>query len=897
MRKAQRFLCIFFIIGMFTVLFNGNTAQSVYDAEWKSIYVQDFSSEVNLDKTENTSFFSVKTDGSLNVSSHSICQFTVNSENLSSGENCIGISVAYPNARITRLPQPLEFEGMTYEYTGSGNNTHFIEEIDGKKALKLFTYINAGKYGTSDDKSVVLRTNSPRLSVEDGHFTSEDNSVTVEIECYSTAQNDEDNCLRIYYPNTQGVTKAYTITQQKMREKGDGWVKFVINLTDVDLTKKLGEGNTFKILEDNYSSNVNYIHSFKVYKTPDTSADDVSFTENDKSVSLSFGDRAVVGNVRAKFDVLIPSGDTVSNTIPFNTGSNAIRAGLLDKNKNAALLFEINLNDNRTEADSGRIYVLYGDGDGAENKRLIYTGNLYGRTLSFSAETNREEKTFSAKIFDSGEELFSGEDFTGGLLNSNSYEDIQYFTVIQSGLSHAVMCAADNISIEAQQIMDYSYCAEDCAAIEKLMPKSGADVTENIQLPTIGEIHQSSITWESSNTNAAEIVNGSLLLLKRNEKNENVTIKATVVCGGAVLTREFDYCILGVGKIYSDITADIKKSVSESLAENGTITASLKFNNYKITGRITFAAVVSNKITGEKVGTYTDVKNISTTYQDNSFCIENIVKGENDHTEYYLWDENNVSLRNNAPTDIENILCTAKAKAVHLSWEQSYDDNEATVYEIYRNGVFVKETEECSYIDKSVKQDTNYNYEVKVRDTNRNSANGAVLSAKTKKMLSWNEGTQDGVETVAVTDPERAAYSIKTTVSDSNENTSTCMCAPPSKRSGGGAYAIFFKAPKIGNANDIAVEVTYLDTDGYLNMSYTEIRPDGALESTSYNKNVRLVNSMTNTRTWKTITYVLHGAQFRQSTNMSLADIGFSAGADKYLYIKKIAVIAEEDYE
>ena len=93
------------------------------------------------------------------------------------------------------------------------------------------------------------------------------------------------------------------------------------------------------------------------------------------------------------------------------------------------------------------------------------------------------------------------------------------------------------------------------------------------------------------------------------------------------------------------------------------------------------------------------------------------------------------------------------------------------------------------------------------------------------------------------------------------------------------------------------IEVTYLDKQGDLNLVYNTIVPPGEKDSVSYARKKVKVATMENTNTWKTAVMRITDAEFKQSSNFSSGDFGFSVTMDDQMYIKRVEIIQADLYD
>ena len=183
-----------------------------YAADWQNVWTQDYSAESDaeipsesLSRAGGTFSAEIK-DGALEMKSDSLIWWraeSIDTSRLNSGENANGITLQlrqWGSPFITSLDEPIEYDGVTYEFKGAGNNSVFVTEHSGKNALGQFTYINSD--WLSDPSKGALRTNASRFIVDTSKFSSDENSLTVEI-VYYTDDADGNSCT-LFYPKKGG---------------------------------------------------------------------------------------------------------------------------------------------------------------------------------------------------------------------------------------------------------------------------------------------------------------------------------------------------------------------------------------------------------------------------------------------------------------------------------------------------------------------------------------------------------------------------------------------------------------------------------------------------------------------------------------------------------------------
>ena len=836
-------------------------------------------------KTGNLSFEARVYDGKAQMKSDNICGFEINEDGtVDSADTSF---VGFQN-KVTKREEPAELDGVTYEYQGVGGNVSYMTDVkDGKGALVQRTYTYTGRFGVDGVEQVkekVLRTNFARIIVDAGEkFASSDNNMTLEAEVYANEENSDTNFIRIYYSGSDGKTKNVTVTQEQLlaakeANGGNPWVKIEFKLKDIDLTSKVVESKyMFSINTPEYTQDVNYIHSLTVRKT----VDELTYDSDAKTIKIPVSDTPISGSVRTEFELCLPKNRSYMGDIDYNSYQNGFAAYIVDGNGKHIARLEGEFDSD--DISASKLYAC-----GYNKKEIIYAGDIINRDLTVSIETNRDNKTYSMSVFENGTELGKVEDMP--LINSDNYADMQYIAFDHNADSTVLLTEINNISVYAKMSPNYMHCKEDYDALDISQAK-GEKVKANFELPVIGSINSSTIEWESSDSNIIAI-NENIAVVNGKDTEQSVTLTATVTNGEYSLSKDFEICVAAFDSLYSNIY-DIDSQVKVTENENG-VSAKLTLTSPGTTEPITFIAVSYNAETGKITDRKIDTQSAAVKYGSINYSITNLAKNANDEVKYYLWDKNNVSLVNLAPTDMQSLDATAKVKAVVLEWEPCYDDNEALVYKVYRDDVYIGETADNKYTDRTVSAGTEYRYRVVPFDTNDNKAAQKDVEVTTRTITDyWTADAQNGIKDAFASDPARAAYVEKVTYKDGTN----CVMAP-AVRPAGGVYGIYYHAENVKQTDrEVVVTVTYLDNEGSLTLFYNKEMPEGETDSGKYNPQVKLVQKMEGTNTWKTAVYKITDAQFRKSPKLSAADFGFCNDIGKPLYIKKVEVIKGELYD
>ncbi len=446
---------------------------------------------------------------------------------------------------------------------------------------------------------------------------------------------------------------------------------------------------------------------------------------------------------------------------------------------------------------------------------------------------------------------------------------------------------------------DHINAKEDVAAIVIDIPESFR-VRDNFTLPET--VDGSAISWSSSNLSVLAI-NGYGVDVTRSAEDTFATLTASVTVGDFTVTRDFDITVAALSNVFAEV-GDVKETVAA-----GKVSATLKVKYPGKAGNFSFIAYVVDHVTGDVSDAKADTKTVleGDIYKTLDFSVADLSKTASDEVMYYFWSDNQVSMVNCAPADIDDLKATGKVLGVALDWTPTADDNNAIeYYDIFRDGEHIGQSFTNYYIDKTAEKDTEYAYNVVPYDTNTLSSISGEVSGETIPMhyIDYNKlGMGDTDYTVGFnhkepsTDPNRDAYCFITEVEDKNGD--KCYAISTTNK-----YVHITSDKTCVNAvtrdtRSVVLEITYLDTTGKLTLQYNSEIPEGEKDSLAYaRKPLVIADSMGNTREWKTVVVKINDAELRETTDwFSGRDMGFVNSIPNTIFIKKIRMIPGHLYE
>ena len=868
---------------------------------WEEVYRADFSNaDTQFQKEGRSSAFEAEiSDGKLNVSSNSLCYFTLNSprftndiENINGSDNSVGMELSLRPAgtgitveKIADRPDLVgpgwENQrgtvdgGASYEYAGKGDSAIYVEsvtDINGETlyGLKQFTYINLDRYPKQTDRGSALRTSSSRWKCDADLFEASDNKCTIEIKYLCV---DAGNQITVCYPDTSGQEKQYKFIPNILNE----WATVKINVSDADFTKRAtGEQNSIKIMSS-FDKTV-YINGVNIKRT----AENFSYPQKNKTVSLKAADAPLFGKVLISYDMVLPTDKVYNSYYKYNENCNSMAVEIIgDENlKIGKVLYE--MSGGQTD-----IYLASAD----NQKELIYSGDISDRNLKYVLTIDGGAKKYSIDIIEGGASILLGATTQVDCIDTNQSVSVLYVNIVHNPYSEALYSCFDDVVVSVKENLELKHCNEDMSAIsfESQVVKSDFD------LPTVGSVHASAITWESSDSSVIEISSDyTRAIVNRGENDKIVTLTATVVNGESENRKIFEFnvpCISGLFTELSDVTV------------NGT-TAEITVKYCGTTGakKITFIAMRTTP-EGKPIKSYvtTDVPPNKYASLKLSIDISKIKEYNGSDISYHVWDEHNRSLVNNSPFDITELSAEGRASKVCLKWNDCYDDNNAAVYRIYRDNVFLADCSENYYEDKSVNENEEHEYMVVPCDSNENRSGNKGVHAETLSMYSIApigkteseiESHANGLHLVFKEEPQRIAYTEYSDITDADGNVSPCRYAPRGK------FMSFYTDKQYISSDDrnVVIIVEYLDKSGQLTLTYNSVIPKGEDDCDVYQQKKINFVTMENTKTWKKAVIVIDDAQFREGSTFSGADFAISCPSDNTLYVRKVSAIRGDLY-
>ena len=302
---------------------------------------------------------------------------------------------------------------------------------------------------------------------------------------------------------------------------------------------------------------------------------------------------------------------------------------------------------------------------------------------------------------------------------------------------------------------------------------------------------------------------------------------------------------------------------------------------------------VTDNTTGKLVSADVDVKTVP---KNGSIELsKGIEVAENQTHHYYVWDNvlNHTPLRNTHPTDVKNVIGTAKTNSADISWDDALDDKGIKSYVLKVNGNEVARSDSTSYSILGLDRNSSYSCEIYACDE--------------EGLLSKNPASFDletyGMEECILAENNNANFSFienhtgKTmdsyTESDFIAGRDCFNNTSIDKPDGTGKKVCFFYFPVSPHyinqeVRNVAFEVTYYDDSGSGSPSVQYNSEDGNSGKTCN------LDAKTNTKTWKTVHAEVSDAKFINPDALTNSSFRISVPSGTKIY--KVALCPGDFY-
>ena len=863
----------------------------------QNVYFQDFgiTDDVsqNVTPAGNNSFSAQVIDGALHMKTDSLCFFRANGtfENISaanSADNSKGLTY-YNKDFYTgyKLDEPQDIVHtdkktyrVNYKVDAGGSNALLLDEVEGITAIGFHTFNN------QDRTDRPVNTTDVKFNVAPGLFSSTDNTVTFRFTVFAEQKGAPLNMTYIKPDGKQSTRTLFTIGESDVGV----WHTKEVTLSDIDLTALISQDSGAALQQYAFRMNTIlgydlYLHSIEIIGAEK----DFDRTIENNTYKVKINENPLYGDVKLSYDLEFPSsavcvddvcGDGCVEAINYNTGKNRMTVNIINQNdvEIATVVYDI-------DGDNGIVSVEHTDENGQTVKQQVYEGSFYDRKLRYVIGYKMTDGVFNLDIYD-GDELVSETsdvfDIKNKDLGVNTF--VQYFSFAQNRLSDSLCVVIDNISVNFAENVIYKGMVEDIKSIE--LPDI---VRGDFTLPSTGSMNGSSISWSSENPDVIFVDGYEAIVSRDANENKKAVLTARISDGMFSVDEKFEVSAKALKGEFADCF-----SVEEKISGDNIIAATTVKNAGRSgAAKIRFMAVSYKN--GEIFDRAVCEKDVSGEYEGLDFEVT-VKKGDN--IKYYVWDENNVSLINNAPY-IKNAKFESKILGAVVKWEKAFDDFDAVEsYVIERSDgrIFVTDGEEYGenmlrFFDSEAVENTVYNYTLSVMDTNQKESE--AISGKAKKInmpysmyltSSFSaDGTYDGgnhISFIYRSDSDRAAYT-----ENSAYEGEQCMFIPSGK------YAAFVTDLSDVSEN-IVVRFTYASSmDTRLKFMYNGKQPDGSFAEVS-----EAVKAYPATDGWQTVDFVLD-KEFKSGGTFTGGLFGLGCSSPNGVYLKKVEFVKMQDYE
>lgn len=763
---------IFILTLAFVLCISTVFAQS---SEMQNIYLQDFSVtdnvSSNITPSANSSFSAEVSDGSLHMTTDSFCYFRASTsfDNITaanSKDNSGGLTY-YNKGFYTgyKLDEPQNIVHtdentytVRYKVDAGGSNALLLDEMDGYTAIGFHTFNN------QDRKDKPVNTTDVKFNIASGLFSKDDNAVTFRFRIYAEQANAP---LNMTYVRTNGSYATQNLFEFTEDEIGR-WITKEASLTDIDLTALITQDSGAALQQYAFRLNTTlgydlYLHSIEIVRDNI----DINPSAGNNVYEVKINENPLYGDVDFSYDMVLPGGivsiddicgDSCVEPVEYNSGKNRITVNLLNAHKDelATVVYDLN----GTEAT---VSLEYTDESGNNALKEVFVGDVADRVLTYALSYNMLNAANTFSIYE-GDVLVASTDAPLGIKNraDNANTFVQYYSVYQNQSSQALYAMFDNISVMLLENEVYKSFVEDIESIE--LPDI---VRGDFTLPSTGAMNGNSIAWESGNTDIIAVNGFDATVYQDADENKTAVLTATISDGMFSVSSEFEVTVKAIKGEFAD------RFPVEEMVDGENVVAITHIKNAGRSGakKIRFMAVSYKN--GKIIDRAMCERNVTGEYGSLDFELT-VKKG--DDIKYYLWDENNVSVINNAP-HIYNAKFENKVLGAVIKWEKAYDDfNAVESYRIERNDgkIIVTDGEECDnnmlkFFDSEVAENITYTYILTAFDTNGKTSES--VSGKVKKvnmpysMYLTTPFSGDGVyyggnhiSFIYRTETERAAY-------------------------------------------------------------------------------------------------------------------------------------------
>lgn len=467
---------------------------------------------------------------------------------------------------------------------------------------------------------------------------------------------------------------------------------------------------------------------------------------------------------------------------------------------------------------------------------------------------------------------------------------------------HGDFSASKTFDVTVEKHED-QLAAEEIAATMDLGLPDNLRIRENFELPDA--LDGASITWVSDDESVIEVVD-NVAVITRGQSENTAKLTATVTIGGYTATREYNITVASLFGTYSNV-GEVEETITA-----GVLSATVNVQSPGNSGTLHFAAVAIDPATGQIKDRASASQALTgdTRYATVTLSVSDLAVASGDDVEYYIWNENRESLRNNAPGDVTGITAVGRGKGVRLNWTAALDDNNAVdAYSIYRDNEYIGSAlgSETTYLDTGAEIGVAHEYKIIAEDSNGFKGGSDVKTGEPALGMYFidyhkkysgepKENYLNGFVDFRFTE-SGDAYAFPLQVTDANGETYWVACTDKK-------YIMCnVDSTKItGMDRELTIEVVYLDTSGTFDLYYNKELPAGEEDTTANMFNYARakkasVVTETGSRTWKTAVINLTDAQFRAKGSTGCDFAFYGGNVDRSMYIREIRIIQTPLYD
>lgn len=532
----------------------------------------------------------------------------------------------------------------------------------------------------------------------------------------------------------------------------------------------------------------------------------------------------------------------------------------------------------------GYFYFSLGDDVTTEDKSFTVEVEYYGNTeldlhLSYIIDDEKHTNTLTAKRVNSNawetasftfsDAYFNGKNSTGladgkcdfriGVNSVDTY--IRRVTIYNSPNYETLFHAQEQLTLQPEE-----------------------PICENFALPQAPDCM---IEWTCSHNNLITI-DGNTAVIHPDYSERTVTLTARIIKDGYYLEKSFPVTLAKRARREVEIGEPVVTT------KNGRSTVEVAIGNAgSLEEKIYLLVTASDKTTGEITAAASDV--CIPGASDNVVLKSEIPVEAGQELSYYVINQAGASMINSAPANPSAFSAVRSGmNAIELSWDAAADD-----YSFIESYTLTMDGRELAVIPYSAADDAGH-FRYTVNQLPSEAYCRFSVTAQDHMGLcsdpqeTYMTITAPGRVHLADIDGDRVSFYLNENIDGGDGYSESAVANGVSCRktvnrkpiNGKSQTFLYFRCDRelvaTGDRN-VLLEITYLDKGtGALSMTYNSLNGE--------NRNMLILEKMTDTNTWKTVTVTLSDAMFNRLSSLTNCD--FRIGGTDEIYISDIAVLS-----